>query len=56
MRGAAFRSPCRLTVWGLGLLMVTLSSQPAAAHSTNGSDAAHYRTRLDGSSPCRSPA
>jgi hypothetical protein len=40
-----------LTV-GLGLLLLLLlGAQPAAAHSTNGSDAAPYRTRLDGFSP-----
>jgi hypothetical protein len=49
MRGTAFRS-LTLTV-GLGLLLLTLSSHPAAAHSTNGSEAAHYRTRLDGFTP-----
>jgi hypothetical protein len=49
MRGTAFRS---LTLTGgLGLLLLGLSSYPAAAHSTNGSDAAHYRTRLDGLTP-----
>jgi hypothetical protein len=48
MRRATFRS-LTLTV-GLVLLLL-LSSQPAAAHSTNGSDATHYRTRLDGFTP-----
>jgi hypothetical protein len=36
---------------GLVLLLLTLRLQPAAAHSTNGSDATHYRTRLDGLAP-----
>lgn len=49
MRGTAFRS---LTLTGgLGLLLLALSSHPAAAHSTNGSDATHYSTRLDGFTP-----
>ena len=49
MRRAIFR--CLTMTVGLGLLLVTLNSQPAAAHTTNGSDAAHYRTRLDGFTP-----
>ena len=49
MRRATFPS-LTLTV-SLVLLLLTLSSQPAAAHSTNGSDAAHYRTRVDGLAP-----
>jgi hypothetical protein len=49
MRGATIRH-MTLAV-GLVLLLLTLRSQPAAAHSTNGSDATHYRTRLDGLAP-----
>ena len=49
MRGATIRH-MTLAV-GLVLLLLTLRSQPAAAHSTNGSDATYYRTRLDGLSP-----
>jgi len=49
MRGATIRH-MTLAV-GLVLLLTALRSQPAAAHSTNGSDATHYRTRLDGLTP-----
>jgi hypothetical protein len=49
MRGATIRH-MTLAV-GLVLLLLTLRLQPAAAHSTNGSDATHYRTRLDGLAP-----
>ena len=49
MRGATIRH-MTLAV-GLVLLLRTLRSQPAAAHSTNGSHAPRYRTRLDGLAP-----
>ena len=49
MRGATIRH-MTLAV-GLVLLLLTLRSQPAAAHSTNGSHATRYRTRLDGLAP-----